>query len=127
MTNEEYEAIMSKGYKDVLADYENGIVRGWMFLATLYDYAKAKGKIKDVTEPEIDQRIKEIDFLIRRRKEGISLVTEPEIDQRIKEIDFLIRRRKEGISLDPLTRKNMGGDTTPDDIKKKGALVTFFV
>lgn len=98
MSNEEYEAIMSKGYKDVLADYENGIVRGWMFLATLYDYAKAKGKIKDATEPEIDQRI--------------------------RDIDILIRKRKEGISLDPLTRKNMGGDSTPENIKRKGALIT---
>lgn len=94
----EWEVLMSEGYLDIQKDFNEGICRGWIFLASLYDYAQEQKLLPKATEEEIQKRI--------------------------REIDRMIEIRKETVIIDRLTLKNLNQDSTPNDVKRKGALVS---
>lgn len=95
----EWEVLMSEGYLDIQKDFKEGICRGWIFLASLYDYAQEQKLLPEVKDQEIQKRI--------------------------REIDRMIEIRKETVIIDRLTLKNLNQDSTPLDVKRKGAWVSF--
>jgi hypothetical protein len=98
MNTVEWEVLMSEGYIEIKKDFKNGICRGWIFLASLHDYAQGQKLLPEVTDQKIQNRI--------------------------REIDRMIEIRKETVIIDRLTLKNLNQDSTPYDVKRKGALVS---
>jgi len=96
----EKQQILADGYENVKADFLDGVIRGWIFLTTLYNFASERGYV--MGEYDAD-----------------------EIEAQIVKIDQMIKSRKHSVIMDRLALKMLKEDSTPHEQKQIGAKVAF--